>query len=88
MGPEEAAEVSGAGGLFEDHTADTDNDTDITGDLMEEEAVEGIQADFSVGVSDGGWGDASMQGDVGVDGVLHALRTSLTRLPSSPHSLH
>ena len=76
MGPEDAAEVSGAGAGLEEGSNLEDSRSDITGTLeMEGEHVDGS-----------GWGDADLDVDgVGEDGVLHALRLSLARLPHEPH---
>ena len=76
MGPEEVAEVSGAGGVLGDSS---DNDTDITGTFEDRSIAEDL---FGGGadVEMGGWGEAELTiHDIAVDGPLQ----SLTHLPAA-----
>ena len=64
----------------------SDSGTDITGTLEDTHTDLGDGLGIG-GVDDGGWGEANLHGDdMGVDGVLHDLRLSLSHLPHSPLS--
>ena len=80
-------EVSGAGGV--DVEVSSIADSDITGIKTHTDSEGDGLGEVGDGMeNDGGWGEADFGGGDVADGTLHALRTSLSRLPNCPLSTY